>query len=77
MESKKMEKKILTAIEKSGKNRGLSLEEICKVTGLCRNTVSKHVGILEAKESVFIDIIGNVKLVCLNKFPVEERGREA
>lgn len=64
-----VEGKILTVIKESNKSRGLSLEEICKTTGLCRNTVSKYVGILEAKEAVSIDIVGNVKLVSLNKFP--------
>lgn len=70
-----MEKKIVSALRETDKLRGLSLEELHKITGLCRNTISKHVGILEAKKTVLIDVVGNNKLVCLNKSPVEIRGR--
>lgn len=66
--------KILTTIENSGKNRGLSLEEIIERTGFSRGTVGKYVVALLGENSVTLDIIGNVKLVCLNKSPHETKG---
>jgi len=66
---------ILSAIENSGKTRGISFEEISKITGFSRFIVGKYVPVLVAEKSVTIDNCGNNKLVCLNKVPVEKRGR--
>lgn len=76
MENKDMEEKILTALKKANNPRGLYLKEIRKSTGLSLNTIAKYVTLLEYKELVTVDTtIGNVKLVCLNKSPVEIKGR--
>jgi len=78
MESPQVEKGILTVLIKSNKNnirKACSLEELHKKTGLCRTTISKHVGILEAKKKVFVERYGNMKLVYLNDPPEETKGR--
>jgi predicted transcriptional regulator len=78
MESPKVEEKILTVLEKADKRerrKGVSLEELSKETGLCRTTVSKHVGILEAKKQAIVENYGNMKLVYLNKSPEETKGQ--
>ena len=70
MENPEMEKKILTVLNDSNKKerrKGLSIEELSKLTGACRTTISKHVGILEAKNKVIIENCGNIKLIYLNK----------
>jgi predicted transcriptional regulator len=78
MESPHVEKKILKILRESNKNRrrGCSLEELHQKTGLCRTTISKHIGILEAKEKVIIENYGNMKLVYLNDSPSATKGRE-
>ena len=76
MEKKNMEGKILTALKEANNPRGLYLKEIHEITGLSPNTIAKYVLALEYKELVTVDTtIGNAKLVCLNKSPVEKRGR--
>lgn len=70
MGNQHMEKQILSVLTKSNKNdriRGCSLQELHKRTGLCRTTISKHVGILEAKDQVVVENLGNMKMVYLNE----------
>lgn len=70
MGNPKMEEKILLALKKSNKKdrrKGLSIEELSKLTGACRTTISKHVGILEAKNKVSIEKCGNIKFIYVKK----------
>ena len=67
MGNKDKEEKILYSLKNSKKSRGLSIKEISDTTNLCRNTISKYIGILEVKNEVVIDTIGNVKLISINK----------
>jgi len=76
MESPQMEKRILKVLKNNSKTRGLSLEELSRKTGLCRGTISKHIGILEAKNNVTVEKVGNLRLVSFYKSPHEKRGRE-
>ena len=67
MENMLTKKKIVKALNDSEKSRGLSLQELSNITGLSRNTISKHISILEARKEVTLDKVGNSKLVYLNK----------
>lgn len=67
MENILMKKKITKALNDSDKPRGLSLQELSTITGLSRNTICKYISILEARDEVTLDKVGNSKLVYLNK----------
>lgn len=59
-----METEILNELE-NAPPRGLYLDELSKKLNRSRNTISKHVGILEAKEKVRVELVGRTKLVTL------------
>ncbi len=74
MASPKTEEKILSILIDSNKNnrrRGCSIEELHQKTGLSRTTISKYIGILEAKNKVIVELYGNMKIVYLNSSPNE------
>lgn len=53
--------------------RGWSHKEISEEADMCLGTVSKYVGILEAKGIVETERVGNLELVRL-KIPAEKEG---
>lgn len=56
-------------------DRGRSITELVRDTGFSKTTIKTYVAYLFGQKSITFDICGNNKLVCLNKSPVETKGR--